>query len=241
MTWKERVEWVAHQALLLFILVAVAFLSGVLTMRLAIQGREVEMPKVIGMKAGDAQTLLAGRQLGFRIADRIYSEQPKDAVVRQSPPPGTRVKVGQRAHVMLSLGPQQVVVPKVEGNSARAARIEILRSGLQVGEVSTAYLGEYEAGLVLRQNPPPEARNAGSPRVNILVAQPRQDVGYVMPDLTGLLQQEAERRLAAVGLRIEKVTPTPLVAALPGTVVAQSPQRGARVTAGNGVLLEVVQ
>jgi beta-lactam-binding protein with PASTA domain len=241
MDWQARIRWVAHQALLLFILVAVAFLSAITTMRFAIHGREVEMPKLAGLKAGDAQALLEGRQLGFRIADRVYSEQPKDTVVRQSPPPGTRVKIRQRAHVILSLGPQQVTIPELEGKSLRAARIEILRSSLQVGEVSNAWLGEQEPGVVLKQNPPPQSKNAGSPRVNLLVAQPAREPAYVMPNLTGLLVQEAERRLAAAGLRVAKVTATPLVAALPGTVVAQMPARGARVTPTTPAELQVVQ
>jgi beta-lactam-binding protein with PASTA domain len=245
MDWRAKFRWVAHQALLLFILVSVAFLSAITTVRLAIHGREVEMPRLVGLKAGDAQALLQQTQLGFRIVDRVYSDQPKDAVVRQSPPPGTRVKVRQRAHVILSLGPQQVTIPELEGKSIRAARIEILRSGLQVGEVSSAYLGPpaqgQETGIVLKQNPPPQARNAGSPRVNLLVNQPEREAAYVMPNLTGLLLPEAERRLGAAGLRIAKVTQTPLVAALPGTVVAQTPARGARVASSTPIELQVVE
>ncbi len=239
--FKARVRWLAHQALLLFILVAVAFLSAVTAMRLAIQGREVEMPRLTGLKAGEAQAIAAGRQIGFRIADRSYSELPKDTVVRQSPPAGTRVKVGQRAHVILSLGPQQVVIPELEGKSIRAARIEIMRSGMQVGEVSSATLGEFEPGIVLKQDPPAQSMNAGSPRVNILVVQPPREAAYIMPDLKGLLLTEAQRRLAAAGVRVGKVTQTPLVAALPGTVVEQSVPRGARVVAGSAVDLQVVE
>jgi serine/threonine-protein kinase len=240
MGWRERVQWVAHQALLLFILIAVAFLSAITAMRFAIQGREVEMPRIVGAPVGNAQAVLGSRQLGMRIADHIYNELPRDTVVRQSPPPGTRVKVGQRAHVIVSLGPQQVTVPELEGKSMRAARIEIMRSGLQVGEVSSAYLGETEAGMVLKQFPPPAAKGA-SPRVNLLVAQGARANSYVMPNLVGLFQPEAQHRLSAAGLHIAKVTPATLTAALPGTVVAQTPPRGARVAADTPIELQVVQ
>src|SRR4249920_2982215 len=46
------------------------------------------------------------------------------------------MKESQQAHVVLSLGQRQLEIPLLEGNSLRASRIELLRAGLQVGEVS---------------------------------------------------------------------------------------------------------
>ena len=63
-----------------------------------------------------------------------------DTVVRQSPPPNMRVKTGQNAHVVLSLGPQKVTIPQLNDRSLRAAQIELLRGGMQVGEISSVYL-----------------------------------------------------------------------------------------------------
>jgi len=237
-----RFKWIANQMLLLFILVSVAFLSFLTSMRLAIQGREVEIPKLIGMNAGDAQAVLASRQLGIRIADRAFSELPKDSVVRQSPPPGMKVKAGQRAHVVLIRGQQQGPIPALEQESLRAARIELLRGGLQVGEVSSLYLGADaapEPNFVLQQFPPAAARNAGSPRVNLLVTLGPREAAYVMPDLAGLNISEAQRRLAAIGLKLEKTAPPPLALVPPGTVLAQKPAAGQRVTPGTGVELQV--
>src|SRR5450755_864774 len=101
---RERLQWVLRMALLLFILSSVAFLSALTAMRFAIQGREVAVPDVVGTTAPQAQKILGGRSLGMKVEDRIYSNLPADAVVRQSPPPNMRVKTGQNAHVVLSLG-----------------------------------------------------------------------------------------------------------------------------------------
>lgn len=237
-----RLKWMANQALLLFILLAVGFFSFLISMRFSIQGREVEVPKIIGMKAGDAQSLLAARQLGMRIADRAFSELPRDCVVRQSPPAGMKVKAGQRAHVVLSLGPQQVTIPALEQKSLRAARIELLRGGLQVGEVSSLYLpagAAPEPNYVLQQNPPAAARNAGSPRVNLLVTLGPREAAFVMPELVGLNIADAQRRIAAIGLKLEKTTPPPLALVPPGTVLGQKPAAGQRVVPGTGVELQV--
>jgi serine/threonine-protein kinase len=219
----------------------VAFLSAITTMRIAIQGRVVEVPRLVGMRAGDAQALLAGRGLGMHIADRVYSNQPVDFVVRQSPVSGTQVKSGQRAHVVLSLGPRQVPIPAFVGRSARAARIELLRSGLQVGEITECHLPEYEPDVVVQQSPPPGSTEAGSPRVNLLVSSGGREPAFVMPDFEGMTLLEAQRRISAAELRLTKMTVAKAAGAGPGVVVGQSPERGSRIPAGAGVELKIAE
>ncbi len=241
MTLGDKIESYARIGLRVFILLAVAFLSAISAIRFAIQGREVEVPKLVGLKAGDAQTALDSRKLGMKIADRVYSDLPPEYVVRQSPPVGTRVKVQQRAHVVLSLGPQKVSVPSLVGASARAARIELLRAGLQVGEISAVYLADRELDEVVQQNPPPQASNTGSPRVNLLVSLGERPAEFVMPDLVGLPLTDAQRRIGAAGLHLAKVAFSASSEQSKGAVLAQVPLRGARIVAGTNVELQVVE
>src|SRR5271170_1068999 len=131
---RERVQWIFRMALLLFIFSSVAFLSALTAMRFAIQGREVGVPNVVGIAANQAQKILQGRSLGMKVEDRIYNSQPVDSVVRQSPPPDATVKTGQFAHVVLSMGPRKETIPQLEDRSLRAAHIELLQGGMQVGE-----------------------------------------------------------------------------------------------------------
>ena len=238
---REQMEWWSEKALYALILCAVAFLSAITTMRIAIQGRQVEVPRVTGMRAGDAQAALAGRGLGISIADRAYSELPVDYVVRQSPAAGAKVKSGQRAHVVLSLGFRKVPIPLFVGRSGRAVRIELLRSGLQVGELSTCHLPDYESDIVVQQSPPPGEAGAGSPRVNLLISLGEREPAFVMPDLEGLPATEALRKISTAGLRLEKATPLKAPGASPGTVVAQQPARGSRIPAGASVQLQIAE
>ena len=85
MTLRERLEWASRMALLVFILAAAAFLSAITAMRIAIHGREVNMPNLVGRNVSEANGLLHSRGLVLRVADRIYSELPINVVVRQSP------------------------------------------------------------------------------------------------------------------------------------------------------------
>src|SRR5438552_9506172 len=199
MTLGERLEWLGRLTLLVFILASAAFLSAITAMRIAIHGREVTMPNLVGKNVSEASQLLQSRGLVLRVADRIYSDQPINVVVRQTPPSGLLMKVSQQAHVVLSLGQRQLQIPLLEGNSLRASRIELLRAGLQVGEVSGVTV-PTPVDTVMIQNPKPGA-GAATPRVDVLVSQGPRELAYVMPHLTRMNEIEAQHRLDIAQMR----------------------------------------
>ena len=240
MNLKERFEWLMRMALLIFILAAASFLSAITAIRFAIHGREVEMPSLVGRTAADAQRMLSARGLRMKIADRVYSDLPAEQVVRQSPTPGMRMKVSQPVHVVLSLGRRTVTIPRLESKSLRAARIELLRLGLEVGEISNIYLPEFQPDAVIVQDPGP-GTGATSPHVNLLVSAGVRERAYIMPHLVGLDAAEAQRQLMAAGLRAVKTVPVTAPEWPPGAVTDQAPAHGARVAASVTVELRVAQ
>jgi eukaryotic-like serine/threonine-protein kinase len=241
MSFRERLEWLFRMALMLFVLASVAFLSALTAMRFSIQGREVAMPDVVGMKAISAQQTLQGRGIGMRVEDRIYSTLAVDSVVRQRPPANMRVKIGQFAHVVLSLGPQRAMIPKIEETSLRAARIELLRSRLQVGEISSAYLPGWGPDQVIRQDPAPGTTDNVSSRVDLLVSLGSRPPAYVMPELVGLPLPDAEQKLKLAGLKLGKFIPSSALGAPRGYVVGQNPARGQRVDPSSTIELQVAE
>jgi eukaryotic-like serine/threonine-protein kinase len=241
MTLAERFRWMLRMSMLAFILASVAFLSALTAMRIAIRGREVVMPDLVGVPVDQARQLLQGRGVGVTIEDRIYSHYPVDAIARQSPAPQMSVKVGQTAHVVISLGPQTVTVPQLDDASLRSAQVQLLRDGLQVGEVSSLYLPNADADTVLEQDPAPGSTGAINPHVNVLVSLGPRPPAYVMPSLVGLPYSEAAAKLASAGLKIEKVVPTSSPGAAHQTVLDQSPSRGRRVDATTLIELQVAE
>lgn len=228
MTLRERLEWLMRMALLAFILASAAFLSAITAMRFAIHGREVTMPNLVGKSGAEASQMLQSRGLLLRVADRVYSDLPVDVVVRQTPPPGMLMKVSQQAHVVLSLGQRELTIPPLEGKTLRVSRIELLRSGLQIGEISNIHLADAPSDAVILQNPRPGS-NAPSPRVDLLVSQGAAEPAYVMPALVGLNEVEAGKRLDLASLRRK----TDYVAATQwphGTVIDQVPAAGSRIS-----------
>ena len=237
MTLRERLEWLTRMTFLLFILASAAFLSAITAMRIAIHGREVTMPNLVGKNVSEASQLLQSRGLALRVADRIYSDQPINVVVRQTPPSGLLMKVSQQAHVVLSLGQRQLQIPLIEGNSLRASRIELLRGGLQVGEVTAVSMPDQPMDAVVIQTPRPGA-GASSPRVDVLVSQGPRENTYVMPHLIGLNETDAQHRLDVAQLR-RKVNYVTAPQWPHGAVIDQAPHGGARIPASSLIELTV--
>jgi eukaryotic-like serine/threonine-protein kinase len=236
-TLRERFERVSRMALLVFILASAAFLSAITTMRIAIHGREVTMPNLVGKGVAEANGHVTSLGLVLRVADRVYSDLPMNVVVRQTPPPGMLMKVSQEAHVVLSLGQRNLTIPPLEGKSLRASRIELLRTGLQIGEVSALALPDAAPDTVVIQNPRPGS-TAATPRVDVLVVQSPRENAFVMPHLVGLSEAEAQRRLDQSSvLHKENYMAAPQWPR--GAVIDQTPLAGARLAASSTVELTV--
>jgi beta-lactam-binding protein with PASTA domain len=240
MSLRERIEWVFRMGLLVFILAAAAFLSAVTAMRFAIQGREVAMPNLVGKSSADAMAILQGLGLQLKVVDRIYSDLPANAVARQSPPVGERMKVSQNAHVVLSLGPQNITTPSLVGESLRVARIQLLQAGLQLGEVTTIPASAAISDSILQQSPLPGTR-AASPRVDLLVAEESPPSAYIMPWLVGMALPEADRLLSSSGLKLAKTTFVPSPQWPKGSVTEQTPEPGTRISGDSTIEMVVAQ
>jgi eukaryotic-like serine/threonine-protein kinase len=237
MSLREQLHWASRMAFLVFILASAAFLSAITAMRYAIHGRETTMPNLVGKDVGEASKTLRSKGLILRVADRVYSDVPINEVVRQTPPPGMLMKVAQQAHVVLSLGQRQLEIPPLEGNTLRVSRIELLRAGLQVGEVSTLNLPDKSTDTVLLQNPKP-GHGAATPKVDVLVSGGPKEASYVMPSLVGLNELEAQHRLDVANLR-RKINYVAAPQWPHATVIDQSPLAGTRIVSSSEVQLTI--
>ncbi len=242
-----------HWMLLALILVTVAMVSALTAMRLAIHGREVDVPKVVGSSPREADQSLRALGLVLDVESHFYSaEVPEGRIVSQMPQPGMRVRRGATIRVAESLGPRRAVIPSVIGQSARAAEINIRRRGLDVGAVAELRLPDLPAGQVVAQSPPPQAGDAVSPMVSLLVNAPLDTHAYLMPDFAGRPLAEAVEAVEAAGLRLGQITSGGARLnlnvpdgesriALPAVVRRQLPLPGSKVTPGTVVHFEVVR
>ncbi len=244
--------------LLVLVLMTVALISALAAMRLAIHGREVAIPKLVGMSPSEAER--GGAALGLQVVveRQFYSADiPEGKIMTQMPPPGTTVRRGWGVRLAQSLGPQRVAIPDVTGGSERVAELNIRRRGLTLGSIAHVSLPDGTLDQVISQSPPANASGVAAPKISLLVSDGPEPSVYVMPDLTGQPLGSATLTLQDAGLKVGKVSvlpPSPSPGepqtapvappAIPepspaSMIVTQIPAPGQKIVAGSAVNFEV--
>jgi len=241
MSMGNRLRSLFRLFLLFTVLVAVALLSAITTIRLTIHGRQESMPKLVGISLESAQRLTSGLGLELRVEDKIYSTlYAANVIAQQMPPPGTPLKVGQHVHVLVSLGPPQLTVPNLVGDSVRAARITAIQRGLTVGDVAVLpWSGE--ADQVIAQDPPPATAEVRTPTVNLLISAGEEPPAYLCPRFVGQPISDVRRILEKNGFKIGDVTPVPTNGSSQGIILTQSPPAGSKIASDTVFSFQVSQ
>jgi beta-lactam-binding protein with PASTA domain len=235
--------------LLSLVLVMVALISALTSMRLAIHGRQVAVPKLVGLTPEEAERAAEDLGLRVRVERQFYSASiPAGKLVSQTPDAGAKVRRGWSVLVAESLGPVRVSPPDVVGQTDRAAEINIRRRGLQVGETAVLSVPGQDAGKVIAQSPPANSTSVLSPNVNLLTTGPPAPQSYVMPNFVGSPIASATKALNDAHLHVGSLTGIP---AEPGDlnpvmpigpasmIVSQTPAPGQRVQEGQPVNFDV--
>lgn len=226
---RERIRTLFRLFLLFTVLVAVALISALTTIRLTIHGHQEAMPNLVGVPLETAQRIASGLGLELTVEDKLFSARyPANQIVSQVPPQGTRIKVGQRVHVLVSLGSQRITVPNVLGASLRAAQITAIQRGLTVGDVAAVHWPQKEVDQVVAQEPPPSTSEVHSPAVNFLVSLGEIPAAFVCPSFVGQPLAEARRAIEKAAFKVGQITPIPTDTTPAGTPLTQSPQPGSK-------------
>src|SRR5215831_18450182 len=187
------------------LLLSVALVSALVTMRLAVHGREVEVPDVRGKTPSEARHAAEDLSLATQIDRQYYSANvPEGRVLSQTPGPGTVVRRGWELRLAVSVGPQRVAIPQVVGESQRAASIILQQRGLDM-TTSELRLSGATPGQVLAQDPPANAVDVAAPKVSLLVGKD-SPAAYLMPSFLGRPLGSVTVEIKDAGFVLGKVT-----------------------------------
>lgn len=240
--------------LLTLVLLTVALFSALTAMRLAIHGREVTIPKLVGLSPAEAERAGAASGLQVVVEREFYSaDVPEGKIMTQVPPPGTKVRRGWSVRVAQSLGIQRVAIPDVTGESERAAELNLRRRGLALGSIAQASMPDAPTDRVVSQSPPANASGIAAPKINLLVSAGPEPATYVMPNLTGQPLGSATITLQDAGMHVGTVTtvtvpppngaqtnsPTPASPNSASMIATQNPAPGQKIAAGSAVNFKV--
>jgi len=198
------------------------------------------VPDVTGRTLAGARELLESANFRVRFR-RTASDRPRNDVLSQSPKPGAEAEPGSVVVLTVSGGAERVTVPDLEGMTASEA-IEALR-GAGLDSRTRVVPSEEPRGTVIDQSPDAGEEVAKSTVVVLQIAKapasppPSEPATVRVPNVVGLKAADARSRLRALGLRsTQRPEESPRPA---GTVVGQSPGRGAELREGGTVTLRV--
>jgi beta-lactam-binding protein with PASTA domain len=219
-----------------------AFLLGLIVFNNLVMPRlihgisQVRVPDLTNSTLPQAEQALRPLNLQIsRAGERFDPAVPRGFILSQDPPPGTAVRGRKRVSVVVSLGEEFSSVPELFGESQRSAEQLLKSAGLRLGVPTRAPSEEVGEGLIAGSDPGPESVLPRDTPVSLLISTGAGEESFVMPDVLGRELSGVRRQLEALGFRV--VTPA---GGAVGTIVAQVPDPGARITRNSVVQLQGV-
>ncbi len=200
-------------------------------------------PDLLGLSEEDAEALLADQGLSLLWSDegeRFDEQVPAGHVLIQRPRPGTLVKRGVAVTVIMSRGPQRILVPKVLGSSLQAAQVTLTAAGLTVGRTINVYSEQGSPGIVVAQEPAGGSRTERDAPIDLFLAMENRSETFLMPDLVNLDYEVVRRYFRQRGFRLGRVSYQTYDGVAPGTVLRQYPLAGHPLHRGDVIALGVV-
>jgi beta-lactam-binding protein with PASTA domain len=217
---------------------------------------KVAVPDVLGLRAGEAAKRISAA--GLAPASRgVFAAKPRGVAVGERPPAGTRAARGSKVLVEISKGRRRVVVPSVVDTQRSVAERRLRQAGFV--PVAFPVPASDPKGTVVAQSPRAGLRAVKGAKVRINVSQgvpagvgasgaagpaapptgtqTQAPARVAVPDVLGLSQTAAQRKLRRAGLfvNVYYVSSTQPQ----GTVVAQRPHGGTSVRRGSTVRINV--
>ncbi len=175
----------------------------------------IQTPSLKGFTSRQAGVILEENDLSRGVISSTYSRKiPKDAVIEQSPAPGTTVKRFSGVDLLVSLGrsPKTFMMPDLDGVRLSDAIPLIEKYCLTAGKVQTAPGKGRPGGAILKQSPKFGHRVAEGAAIHLTVAEKsgekdREGFGgarlfrYRIPG--GFLKRHVLVRLKSFGLSMD--------------------------------------
>ncbi len=201
--------------------------SAWFSMRWVTSGKTVPVPDLKGKDIVRALEESGRVGLDLRVAGEEYHPVfPPKTVLKQSPSPGTRLKVDRNIEVVLSLGLRDVTIPEVQGMSLNKAEVVLKEKGLTVGRLTRASFPGTEPETVLSQNPDFGTTHLKENRVDLLISRGERPPVYSMPDLIGENFDSVRARFETADLGMGNVRYQEYEGVAENRIINQSPPFG---------------
>ena len=196
------------------------------------------VPDTVSQQETRARVMIADAQLRVGEVDLRNSDREEGTVISQEPSGGL-AEVGSEVDLVVSAGPEAIMIPDLRGWEEQAARDELrrLRFTNVAPEATETDSPDHEKDEVIGTTP--EGGQSVAPDTEIVLEVATGKVE--MPDLVGRTRDEAVLLLHDASLRLEEVQLLQTLEHEPGTVIEQSRQEGERLDHDTGITIVVAE
>lgn len=198
-------------------------------------GQFTEVPPLLSKTEAQARDRLEDAGLEVGKVERAYSDTFKrGTVISSDPKSGARIRHNDSVGLVLSLGPQTVKVPDLQGYPLDKAKSELKESGLEPGMVTRQFNDDVTRGSVISSAPGTGSKVRSGSAIELTVSKGSP---VDVPDVTGASPADARAELEEAGLKV-KIAPTRVNSEFDaGQVAQQTPANGRQAAEGDTVTL----
>ena len=195
--------------------------------------KTIEVPYLKHMSVEKASTFIPSLNLKYVIADSVNSnEVAKGHIVKSEPAAKEEIKIGGVIKLIVSKGPRKIRLPNIIDMSKKAALDSLDLLGI-TNRVFVNYPVKDKIldGKIVKTKPAIEDSIDEGAMLTIYIGTEKRKV-FLMPNLNGMLLDEAEREIIRHGLVLSEIKRT---TGAVDVVIQQSPAPGVEVTSGDKV------
>lgn len=129
---------------------------------------------------------------------------PKDHVISQEPPPGTKVKPNKKIFLTISKGNKQVTVPELKEKNIRETGLALLNAQLKEGNRSYLAFGKIQQDRVISQYPLHPSKHEIHGNVDLLISLGSSETKTPLPNFIGKQIEKVKETFSSIDLTMGK-------------------------------------
>jgi serine/threonine-protein kinase len=210
---------------------------GMILVTLAIRGvfsgnTQVTVPNLVGQQLQAAQADTANNIIQIVESNTEYNSKPAGQIVDQTPAANTKVSKNYEVKVTVSKGPNLITIPDVYGQEKTQAEATLQSAGFTNVNEQQQYDENTAIGYIISTQPERGQQAAPGDAITVLISMgPSPSTLQSVPDLSGLTQDLATRKIQDAGLIAGTPTQEYSSTVPTGYVTRQDPVKNTQVPA----------
>lgn len=200
----------ANRGLMITIIIGLAAVIALMIVGIKLlfpQSEEVRIPNVLGMKYDDALLAVSDAStdsVEFTLvqSSEKCSDEPKGTIISQDPEGNFNVKKSREIKVVVSKGPEALVLASYKNKHYKSVKEKLEDKGLKV-TIEEEDNEDYDEGIIFKQFPSDGKTMAEGEEVILYVSKGTEQ--KIVPDLVGKTRAQALLAIEEKGLKVGSV------------------------------------